>query len=148
MENSTSSSLPIIVACVGRMESIILAFMQYKKEVLAEVGWSKRFICYCLDVLIISLGITLVDNLWQGAISKSPSCVLPVHFYGATLGQHLFKLRTNSQDSKKTPSIGKLLLREFLYLTMYSIVGFFIFLWWGCYWDEWTKINVVYTKSS
>jgi uncharacterized RDD family membrane protein YckC len=119
------------------------------------IGSVKRLLIYIVDVIFVGLVLSLTFGESESAgiltiefILFFAYFILMVSYFGYTLGQRLFKVRTVDSKSGNTPSIKQLVLREVSSLTAWSGIGFLIANFThsystGFYWDKWTGIKVI-----
>lgn len=115
----------------------------------------RRNLAFWIDLLPLGLALWLVELLTGDNFSRSDSAIwisliyllayfviLP-YLFGLTLGQKILGLRTLDTRTKENPPLGRLALREILFLTIFTGLGLLYYLFRGFYWDTATKITTV-----
>lgn len=122
---------------------------------LVSVKTWKRHIAFLLDAFPVGIPLYLVvllageeiTNTWIGALIGFASFLFYFtyfpHRFGTTLGQWILGIKIIDESSKSNPPIVKLLLREFLFLTTMTGIGYLYFLAKGYYWDRVSGIFAV-----
>jgi uncharacterized RDD family membrane protein YckC len=118
-----------------------------------ENGLIKRYIVFTIDFLAIGTLLGVLNELLHGALFEAypligfvlyVSCLaLMPYWWGSTLGQRLFKLRTVNRRTRERPGLVKLFLREVIALCCVTGIGIFAMYFFGYYWDSATGIVVV-----
>lgn len=118
---------------------------------------TKRYLAMVLDLHIIAAGVVLIlfpfgfnENsvvpFYLLAVILVP-CFIP-NKIGATFGQYLFNLKMIDSRTGTNPPIKNLIIREILFLTGFTGIGFLIAVFTGFYWDRISKTSVIETKGN
>lgn len=127
---------------------------------IVKISKFKRHIIWWIDVLIISMVFYLLVGEREsnvitavGVIAVVSYFVLMLHYFGFSLGQKIFGLKTVDGKTGNFPTLKKLFLRELFTLTALTGIGFVIADMTyspksGFFWDRWTGIKVIPEKLS
>lgn len=70
---------------------------------------------------------------------------LAIYKFGSTVGLYFWGIKVDFVKSSFL--LGKIFLRELIYLTILTGIGFICYLIWGPYWDRATGARVIITKD-
>jgi len=109
--------------------------------------WHVQLLAIIIDTFLIGLFFHLLDPSWVKSIDDGMYLAaywlffllyfsLPIYWWGGTPAQLFLRLRVIDSHTLKTPSFWKIFLREILFLTIFTGIGFLIFIFSGFYWDR------------
>jgi len=118
---------------------------------------TKRYLAMVLDLHIIAAGVALIlfpfgfnENsimpFYLLAVILVP-CFVP-NKIGATFGQYLLNLKLVDSRTGLNPPIKNLIIREIMFLTVFTGVGYLIAIFTGFYWDRISKTSMIETKGN
>ncbi len=114
-----------------------------------------RYIAFHIDLFVIGAALSVLGalNIFGDGIMGFVALtgyfayfVFSTYKYNATLGQRVFRIRV--QFNSRTKLIRNIFLREILFLTLLTGLGFILFLIDGSYWDRALGAKVVWTRDN
>ncbi len=138
----------------GFSKKVLKIINDIQKEING-VPMSKRYFAFIIDFLVLSILCIVPQVLSINPESLAGVIILlilyffyfsfSIYKYQTTIGLYIFKIKV--EFDKKDRLLMRIIVRELLFLTTCTGIGYIIYLIKGPYWDRITGTRVVWSKQ-
>lgn len=127
-----------------------------KDFIQSVVPFWKKCVAFAIDFFIIGLLCSFLDIFSIDPASNIGAFLVlsvyilyfatSIYIFKTTLGLHIYKLEIKFKNDNFT--ILKIILREIMFLTLATGIGFIAYLIFGAYWDRITGASTIWSKNN